>query len=448
LLDSPVGAKQKRVWLAYALDKNHVVGQSPHRAMKTKAKRRLASTASTISEFLRIVKDFRKPLDFRDGEPWRPWFRGHSVASWRLSPKLYRDYGGYDFVRREEIEDEIREEFITRAPILCDGLPANDEMRAEWDWYFTMQHFGTPTRLLDWTDGALIALFFAVKDNAGFYDAAVWMLDPYALNRQAVAKRIIGPGWIIPPSACGVGTGVRKEINRWLPERFSGMAGLPKKPVAIYPSHTQRRISTQRSCFTIHGTDELALDKLYISDAQCLAKITIPAACVQAIRRDLDSAGIDEATIFPDLGGLSRTIMTRWKPDGHPHPHLKVYGRLRPSKIHGVGVFAIVNIKKGTPLFIGENPEMPWFDKKTLPRNPREVWRLYQDFAVIDDRNGRYGCPTSFNRLNPSWYLNEPRVGEKANVDCDSNTYEFRAMRNIKAGEELTVAYKTYSDLP
>lgn len=96
------------------------------------------------------------------------------------------------------MEDEIREEFIKRAPVLCEKVPIGSEQRVEWEWYFMMQHFGTATRLLDWTEGALIALYFAVRSNDGSDDAAVWVLDPYQLN-----KRVIGKEWIIPPSAVG-----------------------------------------------------------------------------------------------------------------------------------------------------------------------------------------------------------------------------------------------------
>jgi hypothetical protein len=69
---------------------------------------------------------------------------------------------------------EIREEFITHAPALCAITPRN-----EWEWYFLMQHYGTPTRLLDRADGALIALYFAVQENRGYQHAAVWALDPW-----------------------------------------------------------------------------------------------------------------------------------------------------------------------------------------------------------------------------------------------------------------------------
>lgn len=142
-----------------------------------------------------------------------------------------------------------------------------------------MQHFGTPTRLLDWTEGALLGLYFAVKDNPGFYDAAVWVLDPFELNRRAIRREEV-----IPPSATGALSRDKRLVDPWLPARFKNMAGLPQRPIAVYPTHIVRRISTQRSCFTVHGTNARGLDRLQGKKNGCLMRIIIPSFSVQAIR--------------------------------------------------------------------------------------------------------------------------------------------------------------------
>jgi FRG domain len=123
--------------------------------------------ADSVDAFLGYVAAIKKEW-FKPEDPWGPWFRGQRKAYYPLLPKLYREYGSYAEIRKNAIEDEIREEFIVRAPILSEARPAD-----EWEWYFLMQHFGAPTRLLDWTDGALIGLYFAVKDSTGEHDAAV-----------------------------------------------------------------------------------------------------------------------------------------------------------------------------------------------------------------------------------------------------------------------------------
>ena len=121
-------------------------------------------------------------------------------------------------------------------------------------------------------------------------------------------------------------------------------------------------------------------------------------------------------------------------------PHLGVFVRLQPSRIHGVGVFAIRDIPKGTYVFRGDDEEMVWIRDSTTKRLDSETKRLYHDFCVA--RNGKFGCPTSFNMLTPAWYLNHSR---KANMAADEN-YDFYATRRIKKGEELTVDYDTYND--
>jgi len=235
-----------------------------------------------------------------------------------LKPRLYRSKNFIE-VKRDEVEDEMREEFIKRAPVLCENLPAVDDRRSDWEWYFMMQHFGAATRLVDWTEGALIALYFAVRpgtrtEDTEKEDAAVWMLDPYQLNRQ---PDVLGKEWILPPSATGVKNDRwARRVQKWLPVRFTKMRGLPEKAIAIEPTHVVRRISSQHSCFTIHGSDEDALDKLYQEDEKdCIVKILVPAADIEEIRRDLSMCGINEATIFPDLDGLGRSIGARWDID-------------------------------------------------------------------------------------------------------------------------------------
>lgn len=122
------------------------------------------------------------------------------------------------------------------------------------------------------------------------------------------------------------------------------------------------------------------------------------------------------------------------------NPHVHVYSRIVCSKIHGVGVRAICKIKKGAPIFEGDKSRLVWIEAKKVQRLPKELRRLYEDFGIKKGR--KYGCPRSFNALTPAWYLNHSK---HPNVRCDSN-YDFYALRNIKAGEELTVDYSTYSE--
>jgi SET domain-containing protein len=120
-------------------------------------------------------------------------------------------------------------------------------------------------------------------------------------------------------------------------------------------------------------------------------------------------------------------------------PHEGLHARIGRSKIHGVGVIAIVPIAKGTDLFPTDHDELTWVDETDLPDAPA-LRRFYDDFCIR--KGSAYGCPRSFNELTAAWYLNH---SDSPNVKCDAN-YRFFALRDIKEGEELTVDYSTYSE--
>ena len=53
-------------------------------------------------------------------------------------------------------------------------LPAPPQ--SELEWLAIAQHFGLPTRLLDWTDSLLVAAWFAAeKGGAKKVDSAIWV---------------------------------------------------------------------------------------------------------------------------------------------------------------------------------------------------------------------------------------------------------------------------------
>ena len=128
-------------------------------------------------------------------------------------------------------------------------------------------------------------------------------------------------------------------------------------------------------------------------------------------------------------------------------PHAGVLTRLGPSEIHGVGVFAICPIPKGTQVFPRDQAPIRWIDAAAIDvttLGPAER-QLYRDFAIR--RDGMLGCPASFDVLTPGWYVNEPRQGEAANLRA---TADFRliAVRDVVAGRELTLSYAAFNTGP
>lgn len=126
-------------------------------------------------------------------------------------------------------------------------------------------------------------------------------------------------------------------------------------------------------------------------------------------------------------------------------PHHDVYVRLGLSAVHGIGVIAIKPIPEGTDLFANDRVELVWVERDRLTDLLPAERALYHDFGI--NRGTRIGCPVNFHNLTPGWYCNEPAAGQAPNVTVD-DAGRFLAVRDIAAGEEVTVRYAEFSEPP
>jgi hypothetical protein len=256
---------------------------------------KLRTSAETIGQFVEWTERVAD-LWSDDEEYESPWFRGVTSSNFKLIPSLYRSAVG-----REKYSDpEIRTEFKRRAlPLVAERPPRDD-----WEWYFLMQHYGAPTRLLDWTDSALVALYFAIASypahsRGGAPRPTVWALNPWKLNEKA-GIQFVGP--LVSDWA---------EAEKYLGPAYGGNRP-PRYPMALDPTFIAQRMLVQHSHFTLHGRDPRGLDEMRedLKLENALLKIEIRSVdeSVKILRQRVALLGISETTIFPDLAGLGKEL--------------------------------------------------------------------------------------------------------------------------------------------
>ena len=222
------------------------------------------------------------------------WFRGEPNVATRLIPKLYRSTPCPN-------ENQLLQNFRAMAPSFAPATPLRE---ATDQWLCLAQHVGLPTRLLDWTESALLAVHFALKES----QPIIWMLNPIELNRLSVtdpqaaaASSELPLPWhqSLSPNVVNIG-----NINiRGAWERDKAGVTLP---VAFVPALIHPRMAAQRSRFTVHGLQKQSLQELV--PETILQQFALDPSMRTSFQHDLRLLGVQEASVFPDLDGLAREL--------------------------------------------------------------------------------------------------------------------------------------------
>lgn len=176
--------------------------------------------------------------------------------------------------------------FMMQARSRRSDLPTEEDRAG---WMFLMQHYGLPTRLLDWSDSLLVGLHFAAQDDSR--QGVLWAMKPTGLNSaQGFGQRLA--------------LSAHPEVAKLVGVAFSG-TGSSEKVLALLPPEIDLRAMLQAGRCTIHGSVPL----LDIKEAQVhIRRIAIPADAKPKIRQQLRLLGVDKSRLFPDLASLAADI--------------------------------------------------------------------------------------------------------------------------------------------
>jgi hypothetical protein len=241
-----------------------------------------------------------------------PWFRGEPASETPLVPRLYRKKYKNDYY-----ENRLLQYFRTKAPSLWYGnIPGREHVD---QWLFLARHVGLPTRLLDWTEGSLIGLYFALQEK----EPIVWMLNPFALNDLSISEEtekgsfnIYPLTWYDPRATDPKGKaniGFENIAGAWQDDKRG-----VKLAVAVQPTNIHPRMTAQRSCLTVHGLEKKSLCELLSAHApekNILRKYIIDSSKSKEVLEDLRILGVSRTTLFPELEGLTKDLTELFRPD-------------------------------------------------------------------------------------------------------------------------------------
>jgi hypothetical protein len=222
-------------------------------------------------------------------------YRGVSSAGYKLGTSLMRTGGEY-----KRVERHLLRQFKKYA------YPHVEEKGNEWFWLSVGQHYGLPTRLLDWSYSPDVALHFATANVDKFNeDGAVWMVN-YKKAHEYLPASLLGivteeETWILTTEILERMFVSLRELDAKGHER--GDFTIFYEPPSIDP-----RIYNQFAYFSMTSRADLFLDDWLTAHPDIWHKIIIKKELKWEMRDKLDQRNISERVLFPGLSGLAQWL--------------------------------------------------------------------------------------------------------------------------------------------
>jgi hypothetical protein len=268
--------------------------------------------AKDLIDVFAAVKSCTEEWSPHPSEAEEVWFRGEG-GTYSLLPGLYRSDSlalGYD-------EENLQQRFMSY------GAPYVEPGRGlgEWDWYFRAQHYGLPTRLLDWTESLLTAIYFSLEKHINQRDRRKYDKDrlkspvPLVHDRESPVIWIMDAG-TLNQFSCGRNSDYVFSLTEGPEHTYSIDRVLNRKntrnryPIAILPLKTNPRIVSQQGMFTLHGWDLGSIDELAERRGSGirLARVVLDRANVAHHWRDLERFGLFRTGVFPELDSVAQFV--------------------------------------------------------------------------------------------------------------------------------------------
>jgi hypothetical protein len=312
---------------------------------------------SNLADFLQVVEDWRERWEV--GE--RAVYRGHTDFNWILVAKLFRDSDAKpvnregdnpEQIERQLLGDQLRMKlahdlehrlfhdfsrylYAHRPDLVCtvaEEDKGNTRAMQEWRQLALAQHYGLPTRFLDFTTNMFVALFFAVEERVASrkttkgewqeQDSAVWGIE--VSNRLKV--------WEV----------WKNKAGDWLSPLGFAKEG-PAPPIANFvdtafvPEHIDERVRAQGSIFmceprgkkphwqlheNLRDKTETVLNRQTGKKKKTRTlKVRIPKDFRESLREQLDLVGFNRATLFPDLESAAKYLA--WAVHQRKRPYIR-----------------------------------------------------------------------------------------------------------------------------